>query len=152
MKTQGGETREVRLRPFLTFERRVSGQTRAHPSPGACFGRRIAPLRGPSGWAMQRESSVAAHLKMDPLDRRLWTEIFGLPLHGNCITLVNGDVSRVGDQNMSRKLPPGFQHPVIENAFGHLEAGRLDRREFIRVAALLGASAATAYAFVGLPA
>ena len=53
---------------------------------------------------------------------------------------------------MSEKLPPGFQHPVIQNAFGHLAAGRLDRREFIRIAALLGASAASAYALVGLPA
>ena len=53
---------------------------------------------------------------------------------------------------MSRKLPPEFRHPVIENAYESLEAGRLDRREFIRIAALLGASAASAYAFVGLPA
>src|SRR3974390_3592529 len=53
---------------------------------------------------------------------------------------------------MKRILPPGFEHPVIRNAFGHLEAGRLDRREFIRIAALLGASAASAYALVGLPA
>ena len=53
---------------------------------------------------------------------------------------------------MSRKLPAGFGHPVIQNAFGHYETGRLDRREFIRVAALLGASAASAYALVGLPA
>jgi peptide/nickel transport system substrate-binding protein len=52
---------------------------------------------------------------------------------------------------MFRKLPPEFRHPVIENAFGHLEAGRLDRREFIRIAALLGASAASAYTLVGLP-
>lgn len=52
---------------------------------------------------------------------------------------------------MSQKLPPAFQHPVIQNAFDHLEAGRLDRREFIRIAALLGASAASAYALVGLP-
>ncbi|MBV9289281.1 MAG: ABC transporter substrate-binding protein, partial [Hyphomicrobiales bacterium] len=53
---------------------------------------------------------------------------------------------------MSRELPPGFEHPVIQNAFAHLEAGRLNRREFIRIAALLGASAASAYALVGLPA
>ena len=53
---------------------------------------------------------------------------------------------------MTRKLPLGFRHPVIQNAFVHLEAGRLDRREFIRIAALLGASASAAYALVGLPA
>jgi peptide/nickel transport system substrate-binding protein len=53
---------------------------------------------------------------------------------------------------MKRILPPGFGHPIIRNAFGHMEAGRLDRREFIRLAALLGASAATAYAVAGLPA
>jgi len=51
---------------------------------------------------------------------------------------------------MKRILPPGFQHPVIRNAFEHADAGRLDRREFIRIAALLGASAASAYAMVGL--
>ena len=51
---------------------------------------------------------------------------------------------------MKRILPPGFQHPVIRNAFEHTDAGRLDRREFIRIAALLGASAASAYAMVGL--
>ena len=53
---------------------------------------------------------------------------------------------------MTSILPPGFRHPVIVNAHGHLEAGRLDRREFIRIAALLGASAASAYALVGLAA
>ena len=51
---------------------------------------------------------------------------------------------------MERILPPGFQHPVIRNALEHIDAGRLDRREFIRIAALLGASAASAYAMVGL--
>jgi len=51
---------------------------------------------------------------------------------------------------MKRILPPGFQHPVIRNALEHIDAGRLDRREFIRIAALLGASAASAYAMVGL--
>jgi peptide/nickel transport system substrate-binding protein len=53
---------------------------------------------------------------------------------------------------MSRRLPREFRHPVIQNAFGHLDAGQLDRREFVRIAALLGASAASAYALVGLPA
>ncbi len=52
---------------------------------------------------------------------------------------------------MAKSLPPGFSHPVIANAHGHMEAGRIDRREFIRISALLGASAATAYAVAGLP-
>src|SRR5271170_1091612 len=53
---------------------------------------------------------------------------------------------------MTNKLPPGFNHPVIENAYAHMKSGEIGRREFIRVAALLGASAASAYALVGLPA
>ena len=52
---------------------------------------------------------------------------------------------------MPKDIPNGFGHPVIENAYEHVRAGRLDRREFIRVAALLGASAAAAYSLVGLP-
>jgi len=53
---------------------------------------------------------------------------------------------------MTNKLPPGFNHPVIENAYAHVKSGEIGRREFIRVAALLGASAASAYVLVGLPA
>ena len=53
---------------------------------------------------------------------------------------------------MTSKLPPGFNHPVIENAYAHVKSGGIGRREFIRVAALLGASATSAYALVGLPA
>src|SRR5262249_46707085 len=68
------------------------------------------------------------------------------------IEIAQGATNLREDEGMSRRLPREFRHPVIQNAFGHLEAGRLDRREFVRIAALLGASAASAYALVGLPA
>ena len=44
------------------------------------------------------------------------------------------------------------EHPKVHEAFELLKAGRMDRREFVRVAALLGTSAAAAYALAGLPA
>lgn len=48
--------------------------------------------------------------------------------------------------------PTQSDHPKVHDAFALLKAGRMDRREFIRVAALLGTSAASAYALAGLPA
>lgn len=53
---------------------------------------------------------------------------------------------------MTSRKPTASDHPKVHEAFGLLKAGRMDRREFIRVAALLGTSAASAYAFAGLPA
>ncbi len=44
---------------------------------------------------------------------------------------------------MSPRKPSQSDHPMVHEAFGLLKAGRVDRREFIRVAALLGTSAAT---------
>src|SRR5258707_15244828 len=52
---------------------------------------------------------------------------------------------------MSHWKPSDSDHPMVHEAFGLLKAGRMDRREFVRVAALLGSSAAAAYALVGLP-
>jgi peptide/nickel transport system substrate-binding protein len=43
-------------------------------------------------------------------------------------------------------------HPKAKEAFDLMEGGRLSRREFIRVAALTGLAAGTAYAMAGLPA
>jgi peptide/nickel transport system substrate-binding protein len=40
---------------------------------------------------------------------------------------------------------------MVHEAFAMVKAGEMDRREFIRVAALLGVSAAGAYTMVGLP-
>ena len=45
----------------------------------------------------------------------------------------------------------GNHHPKVDEAFGLMENGRMSRREFVRVAALLGVSAGTAYAVAGLP-
>ena len=45
----------------------------------------------------------------------------------------------------------GNHHPKVDEAFGLMEKGRMSRREFVRVAALLGVSAGTAYAVAGLP-
>lgn len=42
-------------------------------------------------------------------------------------------------------------HPVIEHAGREFADGRLQRREFLRVATLLGVSAASAYGMAGLP-
>ena len=43
------------------------------------------------------------------------------------------------------------QHPIIEKAGREFADGKLGRREFLRIATLLGMSAAGAYAMVGLP-
>ena len=52
---------------------------------------------------------------------------------------------------MPAKYPTKFDHPKLAEAFDLLRQGRMDRREFVRVAVLLGTSAATAYAVAGLP-
>ncbi|MBV9113825.1 MAG: ABC transporter substrate-binding protein, partial [Hyphomicrobiales bacterium] len=53
---------------------------------------------------------------------------------------------------MPAKYPTKFDHPKLAEAFELLRDGHMDRREFVRVAALLGTSAAAAYALAGLPA
>ena len=45
----------------------------------------------------------------------------------------------------------GKHHPKVDEAFDLMEKGRMSRREFVRIAALLGVSAGTAYAVAGLP-
>src|SRR6266702_732370 len=52
---------------------------------------------------------------------------------------------------MAFRKPLDSAHPKVHEAFGLLKKGRMDRREFVRIAALLGTSAAAAYAMVGLP-
>jgi len=52
---------------------------------------------------------------------------------------------------MSFKKPEKNHHPKVREAFALLREGRMDRREFVRLAALLGTSAAGAYAMAGLP-
>ena len=52
---------------------------------------------------------------------------------------------------MTTKKPTAFDHPKVHEAFALMKAGRMDRREFIRVAALLGTAATAAYALAGLP-
>lgn len=44
------------------------------------------------------------------------------------------------------------EHPVLRQAGRELADGKLDRREFLRIATLLGVSATTAYGMAGLPA
>ena len=41
-------------------------------------------------------------------------------------------------------------HPKVTEAYDQMESGKMDRREFIRYAALLGITATTAYAMAGL--
>ena len=42
-------------------------------------------------------------------------------------------------------------HPMVNEAKELMENGKMDRREFVRLAALLGVSAGTAYAMAGVP-
>jgi len=42
-------------------------------------------------------------------------------------------------------------HPIIKAAGQEFADGKLDRREFLRIATLLGVSGASAYAMAGLP-
>ena len=46
---------------------------------------------------------------------------------------------------------PEKLHPVVEDARGKMFEGRMNRREFVRIAALLGVAAGTAYTMAGLP-
>jgi len=52
---------------------------------------------------------------------------------------------------MSMRIEEGRLHPKAEEAFDLMQRGRLSRRGFIRVAALVGVSAGAAYAMAGLP-
>ncbi len=51
---------------------------------------------------------------------------------------------------MTKSDKPGRLHPKVREARDLMESGRMDRREFVRIAALLGVSAATAYAMGGV--
>ncbi|MCB1992409.1 MAG: hypothetical protein KDG49_13215, partial [Geminicoccaceae bacterium] len=53
---------------------------------------------------------------------------------------------------MTTRSKPGRLHPKVNEALDLMERGRLDRRSFVRVAALLGVGASAAYAMAGLPA
>ncbi len=52
---------------------------------------------------------------------------------------------------MSKRNEEEHLHPKAREALDLMERGRLSRREFIRVAALVGVSAGAAYAMAGLP-
>ena len=52
---------------------------------------------------------------------------------------------------MSKRNEEGRLHPKAREALDLMERGRLSRRDFIRVAALVGVSAGAAYAMAGLP-
>ncbi len=55
------------------------------------------------------------------------------------------------DEVIVMRRPDPLRHPKAREAFGLLREDRMSRREFVRIAALLGASAASAYALAGLP-
>ncbi|MDD9907842.1 MAG: ABC transporter substrate-binding protein [Rhodospirillaceae bacterium] len=50
-----------------------------------------------------------------------------------------------------RRITKGAVHPSVKELCRQVEAGRIDRREFLRTATLLGLSASAAYAVSGLP-
>ncbi len=52
---------------------------------------------------------------------------------------------------MTNQKPNSSHHPKVHEAFDLMNEGRMDRREFVRVAALLGVSATAAYAMAGTP-
>ena len=52
---------------------------------------------------------------------------------------------------MSFLKPRKDDHPKVHEAYEVMKDGRMDRREFVRVAALLGVSAGAAYAMAGIP-
>ncbi|HSG95576.1 MAG TPA: twin-arginine translocation signal domain-containing protein, partial [Afifellaceae bacterium] len=52
---------------------------------------------------------------------------------------------------MSKRIEDERLHPKAQEAFDLMQRGRLSRRGFIRVAALVGVSAGAAYAMAGLP-
>ncbi len=52
---------------------------------------------------------------------------------------------------MKSKTPGKQEHPKVYEAFDLMKSGRMDRREFVRLAALLGVSAGAAYTMAGLP-
>jgi len=52
---------------------------------------------------------------------------------------------------MADQNKPGKLHPKVSEARELMEGGRMSRREFVRVAALLGVAAGTAYTMAGLP-
>lgn len=52
----------------------------------------------------------------------------------------------MSNKDTSKKL-----HPKVAEARREMESGKLNRREFVRFAALLGVGAGSAYAMAGLP-
>ena len=51
---------------------------------------------------------------------------------------------------MTKSDKPRRLHPKVREAKDLMDRGRMDRREFVRVAALLGVSATAAYAMGGV--
>jgi peptide/nickel transport system substrate-binding protein len=62
----------------------------------------------------------------------------------------NADKPGNREVTVTRRADP-LSHPKAREAAGLFSDGKLDRREFVRIVTLLGASAATAYALAGLP-
>ena len=52
--------------------------------------------------------------------------------------------------NMTRKPDSGNGHPKVTQAFDQMETGKMSRREFVRIAALLGVAAPVAYKMAGI--
>jgi len=52
---------------------------------------------------------------------------------------------------MTIKKPSKNAHPKVHEAFDLMKNGRMNRREFVRIAALLGVSAGAAYTMAGVP-
>jgi peptide/nickel transport system substrate-binding protein len=51
---------------------------------------------------------------------------------------------------MTRKIDHEAVHPKVGEAFDQMESGRMNRREFVRIAALLGVAAPVAYKMAGI--
>lgn len=52
---------------------------------------------------------------------------------------------------MSEKTTDSARHPMVRDAFDTMSKGRMDRREFVRIATLVGVSAGAAYTMAGMP-
>lgn len=51
---------------------------------------------------------------------------------------------------MTRKSDPAAAHPKVGEAYSQMETGKMSRREFVRIAALLGVAAPVAYKMAGV--
>src|SRR5690606_25873320 len=75
----------------------------------------------------------------------------GDTIRGPGRTQLTGRPAKMSNENDLQTINGKPLHPGVKELCAQFKSGKMDRREFVRLAAFLGVSAASAYAFAGDP-